>query len=171
VGLRDAIVRKLAAAWIKGKVGAMRKSDSKTMAVLDGNQGPILAFGFVISGLVALATGYDMAPLLDMLLRAIGWTDGDLIESAKALATKIVPTLWSVWIMVVAVKNWRAQRRAGATVAELGSTTGVVKQALAAGSIVDGRTGTPMADTTAPAEAIPFDVAKKGDVVVVAPVK
>jgi hypothetical protein len=171
VGLKDKLVQAVILRVARGKVDGMRKSGSKALAALDGKKSVIVTVCFVLSGAAAMLTGQDLSHWLDLLLRAFGWTDPEIIDGAKATATEIVPLLLAAWAAGHALVKWYKQRKAGATVAEMGSPVGVVKAALSAGVIVDGRTGTPMADTTAPAEAIPFDVAKKGDVVVVTPVK
>ena len=58
-----------------------------------------------------------------------------MIEGAKGLATQIVPLLFAIWASGHALwKMWR-QHKAGASLAELGSTTAAVKQARSEGII------------------------------------
>jgi len=105
------------------------------LKLLDGNKRLILVLGFIASGLVALATGHDVTQWIDLGLRAFGWQDAALIEFAKGIATQAVPLLWAIWASSHALlKMWR-QHKAGATLTEINSPAGYVKQAVADGTI------------------------------------
>lgn len=135
MSLLDKAVRGLALRWLKGKIGKARKGGSAVLRFLDGQKRLIVVLGFIVSGFVALLTGQDVSQWLDLGLRAFGWSDADIIANAKGLATQIVPLLFAIWASVHAlVKMWK-QHKAGASVAELGSTTAAVKQARAEGII------------------------------------
>lgn len=140
--------------WLLLKV-AQRMVDSwrregpmgKVLALLDGQKRLVVTLGFIISGLVAMLTGQDVGQWLDLALRAIGWTDAGLIESARAFATQLVPMLFALWAAIHALwKLWK-ERKAGATAVEMGSTGGAVKAAVASGDLVvtSNPTGTPTA--------------------------
>ena len=135
MSLLDKAMRKLALRLVKSKVDKARQGGSSVLKLLDGNKRLILVLGFIVSGLVALATGHDVTQWIDLGLRAFGWQDAGLIEFAKGVATQAVPLLWAVWAAAHALlKMWR-QYKAGATLTELNSPAGVVKQAIADGTI------------------------------------
>jgi len=116
-------------------VDKARKGGSAVLRFLDGQKRLIVVLGFIISGFVALLTGQDVSQWLDLGLRAFGWTDAEVIEGAKGLATQIVPLIFAIWASGHALwKMWR-QHKAGASLAELGSTTAAVKQARSEGII------------------------------------
>ena len=133
--LIDKAVRSLALRWLKGKVDKARKGGSTVLKALDGQKRLIVVLGFIVSGFVALLTGQDVSQWLDLGLRAFGWTDAEYLAGAKGLATQIVPLLFAIWASAHALwKMWK-QHKAGASVAELGSTTAAVKEARAEGII------------------------------------
>jgi len=138
VSLLDKAVRGLALRWARGKVDKARKGGSAVLRFLDGQKRLIVVLGFIVSGFVALLTGQDVSQWLDLGLRALGWTsvsDVALVEGGKGLAARIVPLLFAIWASAHALwKMWR-QHKAGASLAELGSTTAAVKQARAEGII------------------------------------
>lgn len=151
--------------WLRGKTDALRKAGD--MRFLDGKKSVIVTVCFVVSGFVALLTGQDVGQWIDMLLRAVGWSDPATIDAAKETATGLVPLLFAVWAAVSALSKWWKQYQAGAKPLELGTPVGVVKAALSAGVIVDGSTGDPLGDAAGPASARPTGVSKTGSVVVV----
>ena len=134
--LVDRAVRGLALRWLKGKVDKARKEGSNVLKALDGQKRLIVVLGFVLSGLVALFTGQDVSQWLDLGLRATGYTDAGMIAGAKELATQVVPLLFAIWAAAHALWKLYGERKAGATVAELGTTAGAVKAAVADGSLV-----------------------------------
>jgi len=135
MSLIDRAARALALRWLKGKVDGARKGGSAAMKLIDGNKRLIVVLAFIVSGFVALLTGNDVSQWIDLILRAMGWTDAALINDAKGLATQIVPMLFAIWAAVSAlIKMWQ-QRKAGATLAEINSPTGVVKAAIADGTL------------------------------------
>ena len=135
MSLLDKVVRGLALRWARGKVDKARKGGSAVLRFLDGQKRLIVVLGFIVSGFVALLTGQDVSQWLDLGLRAFGWTDSEVIEGAKGLATQIVPLLFAIWASAHALWKMWAQHKAGASLAELGSTTAAVKQARAEGII------------------------------------
>ena len=136
VKLVDKAVRALAFRWVKGKVDGARKGGSDVLKALDGQKRLIVVLGFIASGLVALLTGQDVSQWLDFGLRATGYTDAEMIAGAKDLATQIVPLVFAIWAAGHGLWKLYKERKAGATVAEMGSTAGAVKAAVADGSLV-----------------------------------
>ena len=136
MSLFDKLAQKLALRWLKGKVDKARKGGSTVLKALDGQKRLIVVLGFVVSGFVALLTGQDVSQWLDLGLRATGYTDAEMIGGAKSLATQIVPLLFAIWAAAHALWKLYGERKAGATVAELGTTAGAVKAAVADGSLV-----------------------------------
>ena len=135
MSLIDKAARALALRWSKGKVDAARKGGNQMVKLLDGNKRTIVTLGFIVSGTVALVTGYDVSQWLDLVLRTFGWTDPVIIDGAKELATQIVPLIFALWAAASGlVKMWK-QHQAGATPTEIGSPIGVVKAALADGTL------------------------------------
>jgi hypothetical protein len=135
VSLVEKALGALAVRWVKGKVDGARRRGSEMQKLLDGNKRLVVTLGFILAGLITLLTGRDVGTWLDLALRAFGWTDAALISGAKELATQIVPLLFAIWAAVSGLwKMWR-QHKAGATTTELSSPVGVVKAALADGSL------------------------------------
>lgn len=134
VGL-DGIVKWVGLRWLGRKVSSLRKGGSVMMKLLDGNKRLILVLGFVITSLYSLATGDDVRPLVESVLKGIGWTDGDTIANASGVATLIAPLVWAIWASVSALwKMWK-QHKAGASVTQLNSPEGIVKLAVAEGVV------------------------------------
>ena len=132
---KDDLIRSVAFGWLKRRIDALRKGGSPMLRLLDGNKRLVLVLGFIISGFVALLTGQDVSQWLDLILRAIGWQDADIIGAAKETATVIVPMIWAIWAGAHGLwKMWK-QHRAGATASEIGSPAGVVKAAVKDGSL------------------------------------
>jgi len=138
---------------------------------LSGKKQTIITVGVVVASAVGLFTGQDVSQWLDLALRALGLTDPDTIAEIKAIATQLAPLLAGMLAAGHGLWKMRQQKKAGATVAELGSPAGVIKAALSAGEIVDANTGQPMADVRAVAAAVPVQVAAKPLVVVEAVAK
>jgi hypothetical protein len=135
VGLTDRIVRALALRWLRGRVDAARKRGSSVLRFLDGQKRLIVVLGFIVSGFVALLTGQDVGQWLDLLLRALGWQDAAIIADAKELATQIVPLLFAIWAAAHALWGMWKQHKAGARASELGSPVGVIRAAVADGTV------------------------------------
>lgn len=105
------------------------------LKLLDGNKRLLVVLGFVVSSFVAMLTGQDVSQWLDLALRAFGWTDASAIASAKELSTQIVPLLFAIWAAVSGLRKIRKQWKAGATPTEINSPIGVVKAAVADGTL------------------------------------
>lgn len=133
--LIDKAVRALAFRWLKGKVDNARNGGSAVLKALDGQKRLIVTLGFIVSGLVALATGQDLSQWLDLGLRALGWSQPDIVDGGRAIATKAAPLLFAAWAALHALWKFWKEHRAGATLKELGTTTAAVKQARAEGII------------------------------------
>jgi len=135
MSLIDKALRSLGTRWLRGKVDGARKGGSAVLKLMDGNKRLLVVLGFIVSGFVALVTGQDVSAWLDVILRATGWTNPEMIEGAKGLATQIVPMLFAIWAAAHGLwKMWK-QHKAGATASELSSPIGVVKAALADGTL------------------------------------
>jgi hypothetical protein len=155
MGWTDKIVQALALRWLKGKADSARKGGSTVFKALDGNNRLIVVIGFILAGLYTLATGHDVRPMVESILRAMNWSNPDLISEASKLATQIVPLLyamgaagWALW------KMWK-QRQAGASLAEINGPIGVLKAAAADGTLTS-RTSSPVVlhmSDVAPTEA------------------
>lgn len=132
----NALQRWLALRWLKSQVDAARKGGSHVLKLIDGNKRTIVTLGFVLSGFVALLTGSDVSQWIELMLRAFGWSDAGVIAGAKELATQIVPMLFAIWAAAGGLwKMWK-QHKAGATAKEINSPAGVLKAAVADGSLV-----------------------------------
>lgn len=133
--LIDRVGQKLALRWLRGKADKARKEGSGLMKILDGQKRLIVCMVFVLAGVLKMLTGYDVAQILDMLLPAMGWSDRETADYAVQAATFFVPLVFtaiaaghSIW------KGWK-QLKAGATLTEVNSLPGYVKQAKAEGLI------------------------------------
>jgi hypothetical protein len=138
VNIKDKAVRWLAMRWLAGEIKAWRKDSGvmgKIATLLDGNKRTIVTIGFVLSGLVAMLTGQDVGGWLDIALRALGWSDAGVIASAKEVATQLVPLLFAIWAAVGGLLKMWKQWKAGATPVEINSPAGVIKAAVADGSL------------------------------------
>jgi hypothetical protein len=131
----DRLAQKLALRWLKGKVGKARQEGSHVLKAVDGWKSLIVVLGFIASSVYALASGQDVGALIQVLLGAMGWVDGDMIARAKAFATVVAPLLLAIWAAGSRLSKAMKQYRAGAKVGELLSTEGYVKQARAEGLI------------------------------------
>jgi hypothetical protein len=135
VSLKDKIAKALALRWLRGRIEGARKKGSVMLKALDGQKRLIVVLGFIVSGFVGLLTGQDVGAYLDLLLRALGWSDPTLIGDAKGLATQVVPLLFAIWAAGSALLKLYQQHKAGATLVELGSSAGVIKAALTDGTL------------------------------------
>jgi hypothetical protein len=105
------------------------------LKLIDGNKRTIVTLGFVVSGFIALLTGQDVGQWLDLALRALGWSDAVVIANAKEIAVQIVPLLFALWAAVSGLLKMWKQSKAGATAKEINSPMGVIKAAVADGSL------------------------------------
>jgi hypothetical protein len=136
VSLVDKLAKKLAARWLKGKIDKARKDGSNVLKFLDGQKRTIVTLLFVVSGFVAMLTGQDVSQWIDLILRSTGYTNYDMIENSKVLATQIVPLAFAIWASIHAAIKFIRERQAGATLPELGTVAGAVKAAVAKGDLV-----------------------------------
>jgi len=157
MSLIDRALRSLGTRWLRGKVDNARKGGSAVLKLMDGNKRLLVVLGFIVSGLVALVTGQDVSAWLDVILRATGWTNPEMIEGAKGLATQIVPMLFAIWAAAHALWKMRAQWKAGATASELNGPVGVVKAAVADGTLASA-TKTPVVLTMTDKASTPAKV-------------
>jgi hypothetical protein len=111
------------------------------LRLLDGNKRLLVVLGFIIAGFVQLLTGQDVGQWIGLFLRAFGWTDPALIDTAKAVAGKVAPMLFAIWAAAHSLWKMYRQWKAGASLSELNSTAGVVKAAIADGSLKAGKQG------------------------------
>lgn len=135
MSLFDKLAQKLALRWVRGKVDKFRKEGSTVTKLLDGNKRLIVCVVFVLAGVLKMLTGYDVSQVLGMMLPAVGWSDRETMDYAVQVATFFVPLL----VAAIAAghgmwKGWR-QIKAGATLTEVNSLPGYVKQARAEGLI------------------------------------
>lgn len=134
MSLWGGIAKKLGLSWLGRQAKTARQKGSPMFKLLDGKKSLIVALGVLVSGLAQLATGHELRPMLEALLKAVGWED-QLATGLAAFAGLIVPTLWAAWAALdKIVKAWR-QYRAGATPAETLTDVGHVKLAIAEGVI------------------------------------
>lgn len=127
--LIDKAAHALALRWVAGRVRRARKEGTSTMRLLDGWKTAISAAAWVAVAAYASASGVDARPILEALLKALGWP---ATPSAVDLAwyAMLANTLLALWgIVSKFVKAWR-QYKAGATPTELLSTEGYVKLAI-----------------------------------------
>jgi hypothetical protein len=131
----DRLAQKVALHWLKGKADKARKEGSDVTKILDGNKRLVVCVVFVLAGVLKMLTGYDVSQVLGMLLPAVGWSDRETMDYAVQVVTFFVPLLVAaiaaghgIW------KGWK-QVRAGATLTEVNSLPGYVKQAQAEGLI------------------------------------
>lgn len=135
MSLFDKLARKLALRMLGGKLNKLRKEGSTVTKLLDGNKRLIVCVVFVLAGVLKMLTGYDVSQVLGMMLPAVGWSDRETMDYAVQVATFFVPLL----VAAIAAghgmwKGWR-QIKAGATLTEVNSLPGYVKQARAEGLI------------------------------------
>lgn len=104
------------------------------MKFLDGKKNLIVALGVVIAGLVHIATGQDIGPILYSVFASLGWSD-ELSSKLAAFATAIIPLLWASWASLDKIIKAYKQYRAGATPTETLTDVGSVKLAIAEGVI------------------------------------
>ena len=103
--------------------------------LLNGNKRLLFCLAFVVSGMVHMFTGYDASELVEAGLKGTGVEDAGDIEASQKLATSIVPMLFAIWAGGSGLLKVYRQYKAGASVSELGKPVGVVKAAIADGSL------------------------------------
>ena len=135
MSIKDRIVKALALRWARGKVGEDRKKGGGVMAMLDGNKRLLVVLAFIVSGFVALLTGHDVSQWVGIVLGVFGWNDPGMVKAAQDTATQVVPMLFAIWAAASSLWKMYLQHKAGATLVELNSPTGVVKAAVADGTL------------------------------------
>jgi hypothetical protein len=102
------------------------------MKFLNGNKNRITNLIYLIVSLIALASGADYHQIANGLLAALGWQqDAGAAASMAVLASQ----LWAAWAFVDSLGKAYRQRKAGATLAEINTPTGVIKEGVANGTI------------------------------------
>jgi hypothetical protein len=127
-------------AWLGAKLArreirAERKRGNEVLRFLDGKKSFLFILAFIVSGIVQALTGADISTLIDAGLRAMDWQDPVAIAEAKGLATQAVPLLLALWASGSSLLKMAKQYKAGASIAALGTPVGVVKAAIANGSL------------------------------------
>ena len=135
-GLKDKIVRVLALRWIRGKAEAGRKEGNPVLKFIDGNERKLWLLAFVVVGLVKALTGHDVTQLMNGILAAGGWGSSSDATWAADASVGLVTWLTALYAAGRGLWDWYKQHKAGATVTELGSAPGVVKAAMADGSLL-----------------------------------
>ena len=103
------------------------------LKLLDGWKTWLSAVVWTLTLFFALIAGQDLTPIAQGIAKAMRWETP--AGEALVFYGMIANSLFALWGIVAKVLKARAQRRAGATFSELGSPIGVVKAALADGTL------------------------------------
>lgn len=125
---RDAIILSLGLKWLRGKIESIRKEGGAVGKFLDGNKNRLTVAIMVVASTLAVATGTDYKTIAQGLIKAIGGTD---TEALWATVTVIVGHLWGVYLVFDSWRKARTQVKAGATLSEVNSATGIIKAVMA----------------------------------------
>ena len=101
----------------------------------EGNKRFLFILGFIGAGIAEFFTGQDVGYWLQLWLEDSGWSDPLEIHTARRIATVFVPLLIAVWAAGSTAWKMVKQYKAGATLTELNKPVGVVKAAIADGSL------------------------------------
>jgi len=104
------------------------------LKLLDGWKTWLSAVVWTLTLFFALIAGQDLTPIAEGIAKAMRWETP--AGETLVLYGMIANSLFALWGIVAKVLKARAQRRAGATFSEMGSPIGVVKAALADGTLV-----------------------------------
>jgi len=103
------------------------------LKLLDGWKTWLSAVVWTLTLFFALIAGQDLTPIAQGIAKAMRWDTPT--GEALVFYGLIANSLFALWGIMAKVVKARAQRRAGATLSELGSPIGVVKAALADGTL------------------------------------
>jgi len=124
---------KLGLRWLGAKVAGARESGSEAMKALDGWKTWISAVVWIGVAFWALLSGQDLTPIAQGIAEALKWetpTGENVI-----LYAMVANTLFAIWGVAGKVMKARAQAKAGATAGELLGPIGVIKAAVADGTL------------------------------------
>lgn len=162
MGLKDRIVRALALRWLRGKLGKWKDGGSDVWKFMNGQKGKWFCILYLVAWVVNYLTGTDITAWLDMGIKAAGMSDVLLIEVAKQFAASWGAPVAAFVIAAHGLYKQYKQRKAGATLGEVGSLVGQVKAAMVSGQIT--LPDAEMAKTHGPSvilvEGHPFEVPK-----------
>jgi hypothetical protein len=102
---------------------------------LSGKKSWIVALGVVVAGIIHLATGHDIGPLMEAWFRSMGWGE-ELSSGLSTFATALVPVLFATWASVDKLRKSWAEYKAGASIEEVGGLEAGVKLAIAKGVVL-----------------------------------
>jgi len=131
-----ALAIKLGLKWLGAKASSARKGGSEAMKFLDGKRTFFSAVIWIGVALWALVTGHDLTPIAQGVSEALQWeTPTGQTIIFYGLIANLLLAMWGS-----GMKVWKAiqQRKAGATVRELLQPIGVVKAAIADGTLTAG---------------------------------
>jgi hypothetical protein len=131
----DKVVQKLVLRWLRGKAERLRKEGSAVMKILDGNKRLLFVLAFVAVQLLSLVTGTDYSGMVDSVIKSTGLADPDVAGWARGIAVFLAPLLLAAWAALHALWKGYKQIKAGATLTEVNSLEGYVKQARAEGKL------------------------------------
>ena len=148
-------------------INELKNGARRAMKAIKGNERLLFALGCIASGLTAALTGHDLSVVLEILARLLGITDPAILEESRKTGGQIVGLLLAIGAAWPGINTRIKQHKAGATLAEIGSPAGVVKAAVADGTLVVAQAPTEAGRAALEMEGAPV-VAKVGEVTVAA---
>ncbi len=133
--LKNSIVRALALRWLRGKAADLRQEGNPVLKYLDGNKRLLFCILFCVAGLYHMISGHDISGILVVVLQTTGFSDSNALAVGQTFAGIFVPLAFAAWASLHGLyKGWK-QWQAGATPLEINKPVGIVKLAIATGSV------------------------------------